>query len=122
LVRQFDTIDHEDGQLANKVTHHDRATSLGDAGWSGFVSVRSFQAVEAGQTVGAVPAAYTSQACWGCGGLVVTVCPSAGTSTRTVGPVCIGTTTRPAPSCDSVDRQVRPGRPFRRQRSPLGHT
>jgi putative transposase len=87
LVRQNDTIYHEDVQPANLVKNHLLAKSISDAGWSGFLSILSFKAVEAGKTVIAVPAAYTSQACSGCGALVhkgLSVrwheCPECGTS------------------------------------------
>jgi len=70
LVRQYDTIYHEDLQTANMVRNHYLAKSIRDAGWSAFLSILSFKAVEAGKTVVAVPAAFTSQACSGCGVLV----------------------------------------------------
>jgi putative transposase len=70
LVRQYDTIYHEDLQTANMVRNHHLAKSISDAGWSGFLSILSFKAVEAAKTVVAVPPAYTSQACSGCGVLV----------------------------------------------------
>ena len=50
--------------------NHHLAKSIADAGWSAFLSILSFKAVEAGKTVVAVPPAYTSQACSGCGVLV----------------------------------------------------
>jgi putative transposase len=87
LVRQYDTIYHEDLQTANMVKNHHLAKSISDAGWSAFLSILSFKAVEAGKTVVAVPPASTSQACSGCGVLVhkgVSVrwhsCPDCGTS------------------------------------------
>ena len=70
LVRQYDTISHEELQPANMVRNHTLAKSISDAGWSAFLSILSFKAVEAGKTVVAVPAAFTSQACSGCGVLV----------------------------------------------------
>ena len=70
LVRQDDPIDHEALQPANMVKNHSRAKSLSDAGWSGFLSLLSCQAGEAGKTVSAVPAAFTAQACAGCGVIV----------------------------------------------------
>ena len=87
LVRQYDTIYHEDLQTANMVRNHHLAKSIADAGWSAFLSILSCKAVEAGKTVVAVPPAFTSQACSGCGGLVhkgLSVrwhcCPDCGTS------------------------------------------
>jgi putative transposase len=70
LVRAYDAIYHEDLQTANMVRNHHLAKSISDAGWSGFLSILSFKAVEAGKTVVAVPPAFTSQACSGCGVLV----------------------------------------------------
>jgi putative transposase len=87
LVRQYDTISHEDLQTANLLKNHHLAKSIADAGWSAFLSILSCKAVEAGKTVVAVPAAFTSQACSGCGVLVqkgLSVrwhsCPECGTS------------------------------------------
>jgi putative transposase len=70
LVRQYDTIYHEALRTANMVKNHHLAKSIADAGWSAFLSILSFKAVYAGKTVLAVPPAYTSQACSGCGALV----------------------------------------------------
>jgi putative transposase len=87
LVRQYDTISHEDLQTANMVRNHHLATSISDAGWRAFLSILSCKAAEAGKTVVAVPPAFTSQACSGCGVLVhkgLSVrwhsCPDCGTS------------------------------------------
>jgi putative transposase len=70
LVHQYDTIFHEDLQTANMLKNHHLAKSIADGGWSAFLSILSCKAVEAGKTVVAVPPAYTSQACSGCGVLV----------------------------------------------------
>jgi predicted RNA-binding Zn-ribbon protein involved in translation (DUF1610 family) len=87
LVREYDTLSHEHVQPATLLKHHQRAKSISAAGWSAFVSILSCTAGAAGTTVVAVPAAYTSQACSGCGVLVhngVSVrwhaCPECGTS------------------------------------------
>jgi putative transposase len=87
LVRQYDTIYHEALQTANMVKNHHLAKSISDAGWSAFLSILSFKAAYAGKTVVAVPPAYTSQACSGCGVLVHKglsvrwhLCPECGTS------------------------------------------
>jgi putative transposase len=87
LVRQYDTIYHENLQPATMLKNHRLAKSISDAGWSEFLSILSFKAVEAGKLVIAVPAAYTSQACSGCGMLVSKglsvrwhTCPDCGTS------------------------------------------
>ena len=89
LVRQHDTIYHEDLQTANLVQNHHLAKSISDAGWSAFLAILSCKAAEAGKTVVAVPPAFTSQACSGanCGVLVYKglsvrwhECPECGTS------------------------------------------
>jgi putative transposase len=89
LVRQYDTISHEDLQTANLVKHHRLAKSIADAGWSAFLAILSCKAIEAGKTVVAVPPVHTSQACSGsgCGVLVYKglcvrwhACPNCGMS------------------------------------------
>ena len=70
LVRTNDTIYHEDLQTANMVKNHHLAKSIADAGWSQFLNILSFKAACAGRRVVAVPPAYTSQTCSGCGALV----------------------------------------------------
>ena len=70
LVRENDTIYHEELQTANMVRNHHLAKSIQDAGWAAFLSILSFKAACAGRSVVAVPPAYTSQACSGCGVLV----------------------------------------------------
>jgi putative transposase len=70
LVRATDTIYHEDLQTANMVKNHHLAKSIHDAGWSQFLSILSAKAACAGRRVVAVPPAYTSQTCSGCGVLV----------------------------------------------------
>jgi putative transposase len=71
LVRQYDTLYHENLQTANMLKNHHLAKSIADAGWSTFLSILSFKAACAGRSVVAVPPAYTSQACSGCGIIVV---------------------------------------------------
>jgi putative transposase len=87
LVRDYDTIYHEDLQVANMVKNHHLAKSIQDAGWSGFLTILAFKAACAGKRVVAVNPAYTSQTCSGCGdvvkkGLAVRwhSCPACGTS------------------------------------------
>jgi putative transposase len=86
-VRHFDTIYHEELQVANMVKNHSLAKSIADAGWSGFLTILTFKAACAGKRVVAVNPAYTSQTCSGCGvivkkGLSVRwhACPDCGTS------------------------------------------
>ncbi|HEV8190697.1 MAG TPA: transposase [Ktedonobacterales bacterium] len=68
LVRHYDNFSCEDLQTANMVKNpHHLAKSIGDAGWSAFVSILNFTAACAGRSVVAVPPAYTSQTCSGCG-------------------------------------------------------
>jgi putative transposase len=87
LVRQYDAIAHEDLQVANMVRNHALAKSIADAGWSQFCAILAFKAAYAGKRVVAVPPAFTSQACSGCGILVQKglsvrwhTCPACGTS------------------------------------------
>jgi putative transposase len=87
LVRQYDTIYHEALQTANMLKNHHLAKSIADARWSAFLAILSFKAAYAGKAVVAVPPAFTSQACSGCGVLVhkgLSVrwhsCPACGTS------------------------------------------
>jgi putative transposase len=87
LVRANDAIYHEDLQTANMVKKHHLAKSISDAGWAAFLTILSFKAACAGRSVVAVPPAYTSQQCSGCGRLVwkgLSVrwhqCPDCGTS------------------------------------------
>jgi putative transposase len=70
LVQQFDTIYHEELQVANMLTNHHLAKSIQDAGWSAFLSILSHKAACAGRKVVAVNPAYTSQTCSGCGVVV----------------------------------------------------
>ena len=87
LVRQYDTIYVEALQTANLLKNHHLAKSITDAGWSVFLRILSFKAAYAGKTAVAVPPAFTSQACSGCGVLVQKglsvrwhTCPDCGTS------------------------------------------
>jgi len=70
LVQINDTIYHEELQTANMVKNHHLAKSISDAGWSQFLSILCAKAAWAGRRVVAVPPAYTSQMCSGCGVLV----------------------------------------------------
>jgi putative transposase len=87
LVREYDTLCHEDLQVRNMVKNHHLAKSIQDAGWSAFLAILTFKAAVAGRTVQAVDPAFTSQACSGCGVMVskgLSVrwrsCPDCGTS------------------------------------------
>jgi putative transposase len=70
LVRENDTIYHEDLQTANMLKSHHLAKSIQDAGWAAFLSILSFKAACAGRRVMAVNPAFTSQRCSGCGRVV----------------------------------------------------
>jgi putative transposase len=87
LVRENDTIYHEDLQTANMVKNHHLAKSIADAGWSAFLTILSFKAACACRSAVAVNPAFTSQRCSGCGVLVAKglsvrwhSCPECGTS------------------------------------------
>ncbi len=87
LLRQYDTIYHEDLRVRNMVRNHHLAKSISDAGWSGFITILTFKAASAGKRVQAVHPAYTSQTCSGCGVIVAKglsvrwhQCPDCGTS------------------------------------------
>jgi putative transposase len=86
FVQANDPIDHDEVQTATMLKHHPLAKSISDAGWSVFVSILSAKAAWAGRRVVAVPPAYTSQTCSGCGARVHTGlslrwhrCPDCGT-------------------------------------------
>ena len=70
LVRENDAIYHEDLPTANMVKNHHLAKSISDAGWSQFLRILAAKAAYAGRRVVAVPPAYTSQTCSGCGVVV----------------------------------------------------
>jgi putative transposase len=87
LVRAYDSIAYEDLQTANMVHNHHLAKSISDAGWSRFLTILTFKAASAGKRVVAMPPAYTSQRCSGCGMIVSKglsvwwhACPDCGTS------------------------------------------
>jgi putative transposase len=87
LVQTNDTIYHEDLRTANMVRNHHLAKSIHDAGWAAFLSILAAKAAYAGRRVVAVPPAYTSQTCSGCGVIVQKglsirwhSCPDCGTS------------------------------------------
>jgi len=101
LVRENDTIYQEDVQTANMVKNHSLAKSTADARWSVFLSIRSYKAACAGRSVVAVPPAYTSQRCSGCGrvawkGVAVRWRQRRyAVRMRTAGQACTATTTQP---------------------------
>jgi putative transposase len=87
LVRARDAIYHEDVQTANIVKNHHLAKSTSDVGWSQFLRILNAKAAWARRRVVAVPPAYTSQMCSGCGVIAKQdlsvrwhMCPDCGTS------------------------------------------
>jgi putative transposase len=90
LVRENDAIYHEELQTANMLKNHHLAKSIQDAGWAAFLSILSIlsvKAARAGRSAVAVPPAYTSQRCSGCGVVVAKAysvrwhsCPDCGAS------------------------------------------
>jgi putative transposase len=67
LLRQYDVIHLEDLRVTNMVQNHYLAKSISDAGWAQFRTILEGKAAYAGRRVVAVPPAYTSQDCSGCG-------------------------------------------------------
>jgi putative transposase len=67
LLRTSDTIYLEDLQVRNMVRNHHLAKSISDAGWAAFRTILEAKAAWAGRRVIAVPPAFTSQDCSGCG-------------------------------------------------------
>ncbi|HEX8035891.1 MAG TPA: transposase [Ktedonobacterales bacterium] len=67
LLRQYDTIYLEDLRVANMVRNRHLAKSISDAGWAAFRTILEAKAAYAGRQVVAVPPAYTTQDCSGCG-------------------------------------------------------
>ena len=65
-MREYDTIYHEDLQVANMLKNHHLAKSIEDAGWS-FRSILAFKAAYAGKRVSGQILRNTSQTCSGCG-------------------------------------------------------
>ena len=70
LLKTYDTIYLEDVRVANMVRNHHLAKSISDAGWAQFRAILEAKAACAGRRVVAVPPAYTSQDCSGCGARV----------------------------------------------------
>jgi putative transposase len=60
LVRDYDTIFHEELQTANLLRNHHLAKSIADAGWSAFLRILAFKAACAGKRAVAVPPSYTN--------------------------------------------------------------
>jgi putative transposase len=67
LLQQHETIYLEDVQVANMGRNHRLAKSISDASWAQFRVILAAKAADAGRRVVAVPPAYTSQDCSGCG-------------------------------------------------------
>jgi putative transposase len=67
LLRTSDTIYLEDLRVAHLVRNRHLAKSISDAGWAAFRAILDGKAAYAGRRVVAVPPAFTSQDCSGCG-------------------------------------------------------
>ena len=85
LLRRYDVISLEDLQVRNMARNYHLAKSISDASWGQFRTILTFKAACAGKWVIAVPPAFTSQDCSGCGERVpkslsvrTHVCPSCG--------------------------------------------
>ena len=85
LLRRYEVIYLEDLRVANLVQNPYLAKSISDAGWAQFRTILEGKAAYAGRRVIAVPPAYTSQDCSGCGERVekslsirTHICPSCG--------------------------------------------
>ena len=70
LVTSHDLIAYEDLPVRNMVKNHYLAKSISDAGWSQFLHWVLYYAALHGIECLAVPPAYTSQRCSGCGAMV----------------------------------------------------
>lgn len=70
LVMSHDVIAYEDLHVCNMVKNHYLAKSISDAGWSQFLKWVRYYAALHGIDCVAVPPAYTSQHCSGCGAVV----------------------------------------------------
>ena len=67
LLRTYDTIYLEDLQVANMVRNRHLSKSIHDVGWGQFRTILEGKAAYAGKRAVAVPPAFTSQDCSGCG-------------------------------------------------------
>jgi len=67
LIMSNDVIAYEDLKVRSMVKNRHLAKSISDAGWRAFVSWLDYLAHVYGKVVVAVPPAYTSQDCSGCG-------------------------------------------------------
>jgi putative transposase len=70
LVRENNTIYHENLQPANMLKNHHLAKAISDAGWGAFLIILAHKAACAGRRIVGVNPAYTSQRCSGCGVVV----------------------------------------------------
>lgn len=69
-VNRYQTIVSEDLNIQGMVKNHCLAKSICDAGWDSFLSMIAYKAESAGRVFVQVPARFTSQQCFKCGGLV----------------------------------------------------
>jgi putative transposase len=73
LIDTNDIVVIEDLQVRNMVRNHHLSKSIMDAGWGYLRQRLEAKAVEAGRQVVAVPPAYTSKSCSGCGAIFETL-------------------------------------------------
>jgi putative transposase len=85
LVRRYEVVYLEDLRVAHMVRNSHLAKSISDAGWAAFRTILEGTAAYAGRRVIAVPPAFTTQDCSGCGERVskslsvrTHVCPACG--------------------------------------------
>ena len=121
LLRQHDTIAHDDGPVRTLVRNHSRAKRIAAAGWRALLAIVSFTAASAGRSVGAVDPACTSQTGSGCGVLV----PTGGAVRWQSGPECGTSRHRDHTAASNIHwrgqrRGGLAGRPARMNREPAG--
>lgn len=71
LTKEYNVIIVEDLKIKNMVKNHCLAHSISDVAWGGFISNLTYKAAKAGGEVIKVNSRNTSQACSGCGQIVL---------------------------------------------------
>jgi putative transposase len=70
LIRRFDAMVFEDLNIAGMLKNHHLAKAIASVAWNAFLVIHFAKASSAGRGAMRVPAAFTSQACSGCGARV----------------------------------------------------